>query len=249
MGTAAGLRDLLAVIEAADPPPAVMPPKVSSPDELRLAAAALSQAARPEWHEASGRICGAELAAAACSCTRSWRPRWAWRALRPSWARHPHRSSYCSAPWTWPPSLDAPRTMRRARTWARKLRALRARRHPSRGRASSWRGLLLQLRARAEACLLDFGLRLGDDDALRACERARRMGFDGKAAIHPAQLRVIHDVFSPSAREREAAPRIVAAAARSAGNAVQLDDGTVVETPVVKRAQALLARAAHNSHA
>lgn len=45
----------------------------------------------------------------------------------------------------------------------------------------------------------------------REAERSRRMGFDGKWAIHPSQIEVLHQVFTPGQEELEAASRRVAA--------------------------------------
>jgi citrate lyase beta subunit len=50
-----------------------------------------------------------------------------------------------------------------------------------------------------------------DQDGLRrSCEIARGLGFDGKWGIHPAQIPVINDVFSPSDEEVAWARRVLA---------------------------------------
>ena len=82
-----------------------------------------------------------------------------------------------------------------------------------------------------------------DVSRLRAeAERARQLGFTGKVAIHPAQIPVIHDVFTPSPEEVEQARRIVAADRAAGGGAVSLD-GKMVDRPVVEAARRILARA------
>ena len=89
-------------------------------------------------------------------------------------------------------------------------------------------------------------VRFRDPDALREDARmARRMGYTGKFAIHPAQLEIINETFSPSAEEIEYARRIVEAwdAAESGGRGSLALDGRMVDVPVVKRAQNLLALA------
>ena len=89
-------------------------------------------------------------------------------------------------------------------------------------------------------------VRFRDPDALRQdARRARRMGYTGKFAIHPAQLEIINETFSPSAAEIEYARRVVAAwdAAEAAGRGSLALDGRMVDVPVVKRAQNLLALA------
>ena len=89
-------------------------------------------------------------------------------------------------------------------------------------------------------------VRFRDPDALRDdAQRARRMGYTGKFAIHPAQLEIINETFSPSAEEIEYARRVVEAwdAAEAAGRGSLALDGRMVDVPVVKRAQNLLALA------
>ena len=72
--------------------------------------------------------------------------------------------------------------------------------------------------------------------------RARRLGFAGKMAIHPAQLPVIHEVFTPSEAEVERARRIVEADREAGGGAVALE-GRMVDRPVAEVARRVLARA------
>jgi citrate lyase subunit beta/citryl-CoA lyase len=85
-----------------------------------------------------------------------------------------------------------------------------------------------------------------DDGGLRASSlTARRLGFKGRFAIHPAQIGTINDCFSPSTAEIAEAERIVAAfaAAEARGSGSTSLDGRVIDVPVVKRARALLAQA------
>lgn len=72
--------------------------------------------------------------------------------------------------------------------------------------------------------------------------RARLLGFAGKMAIHPAQLRVIHEVFTPSELEVERAERILDADREAGGGAVALE-GRMVDRPVAEVARRVLARA------
>jgi citrate lyase subunit beta/citryl-CoA lyase len=87
---------------------------------------------------------------------------------------------------------------------------------------------------------------LRDPEALELeCRLARRMGFDGKVAIHPRQVAAIHDAFSVSEKEIARARRLLEAfrdaEARGLG-AVQVD-GTMVDYANVRRAEEILARA------
>ncbi len=71
---------------------------------------------------------------------------------------------------------------------------------------------------------------------------AKRCGFKGKFAIHPAQVAPINRAFSPTPTEIEHARRVVAAfeqAERSGRGSTSLE-GNVIDVPVVKRARALL---------
>ncbi len=89
-------------------------------------------------------------------------------------------------------------------------------------------------------------VRFRNPDALKKdARRARRMGYTGKFAIHPAQLETINETFSPSAEEVEYARRVVEAwdAAEASGRGSLALDGRMVDVPVVKRAQNLLALA------
>lgn len=85
------------------------------------------------------------------------------------------------------------------------------------------------------------------DGLRREALRARRLGFFGKSAIHPDQVPVINEVFSPSPAELDWARRVVAAFHASGGAATRLDDGEMIDVPVAERARRLLelAAAAH----
>jgi len=87
-----------------------------------------------------------------------------------------------------------------------------------------------------------------DDLALlrRDSERARAVGFRGKMAIHPKQVPLINEVFTPSQAEIDRARRIIDAfaAAQSAGEGVTRMGDQMVELPVVERARRTVALAA-----
>jgi citrate lyase subunit beta / citryl-CoA lyase len=74
----------------------------------------------------------------------------------------------------------------------------------------------------------------------RDAERARRMGYDGKLLIHPAQLAPVRAAFAPSDDEVAYARRILEAAQRS--NPAVLD-GTMIDPPIVTAAKRILSRA------
>jgi citrate lyase subunit beta/citryl-CoA lyase len=73
-------------------------------------------------------------------------------------------------------------------------------------------------------------------------EIARRDGFSGRLAIHPAQVPVINAVFTPSQEQIEKAKAIVAAFAAKPGAGTVGIDGKMYDRPHLVRAQALLDR-------
>ena len=86
-----------------------------------------------------------------------------------------------------------------------------------------------------------------EPDALRENSLASRgIGFRGRFAIHPTQIDVLNEVFSPSEEEINHARRVIEAFEEAAamGRGSTSLDGKVVDVPVVKRAQALLEQAA-----
>lgn len=69
--------------------------------------------------------------------------------------------------------------------------------------------------------------------------RARRLGFAGKAAIHPTQVSVIQTAFTPADDEVAWAKRIVAAYEQNEGGVLLLD-GQLIERPVIAAARRTL---------
>ena len=76
----------------------------------------------------------------------------------------------------------------------------------------------------------------------RECEEACRDGFIGKMAIHPAQVSIINELFTPTAAQIEQAEAIVAAFAAKPGAGTIGIDGRMYDRPHLVRARALLAR-------
>ncbi|MBL0173028.1 MAG: CoA ester lyase [Gemmatimonadaceae bacterium] len=84
---------------------------------------------------------------------------------------------------------------------------------------------------------------LNDDAALaNATRRAMREGFGAKLCIHPRQVPVVHAAMHPGAVAIAHARRVLEAAAAADGAAVAVD-GMMVDRPVIRRAQSVLARA------
>ncbi len=73
----------------------------------------------------------------------------------------------------------------------------------------------------------------------------KQMGFDGKSVIHPNQIKPIHKIFTPTDKEITQAMRIREAIkeAEAKGSGVIALDGKMIDTPVVKKAEKILAYA------
>jgi malyl-CoA/(S)-citramalyl-CoA lyase len=85
-----------------------------------------------------------------------------------------------------------------------------------------------------------------DPDGFRAAaKRAAVLGYEGKWAIHPSQIALCNEVYTPSAAEVTRATRIVEAmrqAAREGRGAVSLD-GRLIDYASIRMAEALLKKA------
>ncbi len=87
---------------------------------------------------------------------------------------------------------------------------------------------------------------LADTDGLAAeCRFARQLGYSGKMAIHPRQVPVINEAFSPSLEEVERAAQLLQAfeERQKEGAGVFEWEGKMVDMPIVRAAQRILAQA------
>ena len=85
-----------------------------------------------------------------------------------------------------------------------------------------------------------------DTDGLRTdTERGIEMGYDGKMAIHPRQVTVINEAFTPSDDRLAWAERVLAARdeADAEGNGVFTVDGEMIDAPLIAQAQRVIDRA------
>jgi citrate lyase subunit beta/citryl-CoA lyase len=79
-----------------------------------------------------------------------------------------------------------------------------------------------------------------DSDGLaRETDAARRDGFSAKAAIHPAQVAIINQRFTPTDAERRWAERVLAAFDASATGVVQID-GVMLDAPHLAQARRIM---------
>lgn len=107
---------------------------------------------------------------------------------------------------------------------------------------------LCVLAARANGCDIIDGVYINLDDAegLRAaCHQGVELGFDGKTCIHPKQLAITNEVFSPSVEAIEQARTIVSGwqQAQQQGKGVLVVNGRLVEELHVQEAERVLALA------
>lgn len=70
--------------------------------------------------------------------------------------------------------------------------------------------------------------------------RSRLLGFGAKLCIHPAQVALTNDGFTPSEAEVDWASRVLSALSAASGSVVQVD-GKMVDRPVIERARQVLA--------
>jgi (S)-citramalyl-CoA lyase len=252
----AGLRDLLGLVESAVPPHGVLLPKASSAAELRWVAELLSHAARPVALHAliEGAAAVSRAGELAAAGVRLRSVLLGGVDLATDLGLGKPRGAAAPAPLATGP-LDYAR--------ARLVNAVAAAAAEGSGGWGGGGGLAVAGAAAAgwqRPAILDSprlslaGAGAGDAaaeaDALRAeCEHARRMGCTGKAAIHPAQLPVIHEVFTPTPEELGEARAVLRAFAAAGGGASVLEGGggTIVELPVVLHAIAVLGRAGEDA--
>ena len=89
------------------------------------------------------------------------------------------------------------------------------------------------------------------EDLASTTRRIRRQGFFGRACIHPAQLAVVHEVFTPSADEVADARAVVDAFDRATAvdSGIALDaEGRMIDLAVIRAARVVVAAAGNTDH-
>ena len=201
--SAIGLADVAAVIATSTPPPALMLPKVVSPDEVAWLDDLLTERGHPtRLHVIIETNAGLQAAHAIA------------------------RSS---------PRIDAlffggfdmAAELRCKNAWEPLLYA---------------RSRVVHAAASAGIDAIDVPyLDLNDLDGMRReAELAADLGYCGKGAIHPKQIAVLNDVFSPDDAEIAHAKRIVQTFAE-ADTGVVVVDGKLIEKPVIREMTRILA--------
>jgi Citrate lyase beta subunit len=75
--------------------------------------------------------------------------------------------------------------------------------------------------------------------------RIKEMGFDGKSVVHPSQIEVVNEIFTPSDKEIQHALKVVAASAEAAAKGVGVItvNGKMIDGPLIVRAERIIAQA------
>ncbi|MDH4207820.1 MAG: CoA ester lyase [Anaerolineae bacterium] len=109
--------------------------------------------------------------------------------------------------------------------------------------------LQVLIAARAAGCV-PLGLLTTIDDYTdldrfrNIARRSRRLGFEGSPCVHPDQVKILNEEFSPTEEELSRARRVIAAfeEAYATGTGAITVDGKMVDAPVVQGARAILNR-------
>lgn len=81
-----------------------------------------------------------------------------------------------------------------------------------------------------------------EEGFIKEATMIRQMGFDGKSLIHPTQIELIHDVYTPDEKSLKKSIKIIKATeeALKAGKGVFTVDGKMIDKPIIERAQHVL---------
>lgn len=107
--------------------------------------------------------------------------------------------------------------------------------------------LVLAARAAGVAVIDSVFTNVNDEETFIAETRMiKGLGFDGKSVINPRQIRLVQEIFTPTEKEIQQAERVLAAYkdALERNTGVIALDGKMIDTPIVARAERVLAYAA-----
>ena len=201
--TAVGLADVTSVIDTDTPPPALMLPKVMSPDEVVW----LDDLLTERGHSTRLHVI-IETNAALESA---------------------HAIAHCSTrvDALFFGGVDMAAELRCKNAWEPLLYA---------------RSRVIHAAASAGIDAIDVPyLDLNDLEGMRGeAELAADLGFSGKGAVHPKQIAVLNDVFSPDERAVAHARRILEAF-EAADTGLVVVDGKLIEKPILREMRRLLA--------
>ena len=84
---------------------------------------------------------------------------------------------------------------------------------------------------------------VNDEEGLaRETRLIKQMGFDGKSIINPRQIKIVHEIFTPTEKEIEHASAVLSAIieAEQKGSGVISMNGKMIDKPIVERARRVL---------
>ena len=82
---------------------------------------------------------------------------------------------------------------------------------------------------------------VADPDGFRAeAIQAKRAGFLGKTCIHPNQVAIANEVFSPTQAEIQWATKVLTSAQENTLNGAYMLDGKMIDAPFIARAQRIM---------
>lgn len=198
-----GIADVQAILETESPPPALMLPKVRTPDEVRWLDDILSERGHGcRLHVIIETNAGLE---AAFEIARS--------------------SDRIDALFFG--GVDMAAELRCQNEWGSLLYA---------------RSRVVHAAASAGIDVIDVPfLDLEDPEGMvREAKLARDLGFSGKGSIHPRQIKALNDVFTPDQSQLDRAHRLLAAF-EAADTGLVVVDGKLIEKPVLREMQRLVA--------
>jgi citrate lyase beta subunit len=86
-------------------------------------------------------------------------------------------------------------------------------------------------------------IEIDDESVIReSLEIEKELGFTGRMAIHPKQVEIINDVFTPSEGEVDRAYKVIDHWEDSSGTGFRMDDGEFVDRPLVNAYRDLVNR-------
>ncbi len=81
-----------------------------------------------------------------------------------------------------------------------------------------------------------------DEGFTQEVKLIKQLGFDGKSVIHPRQIQIVHEIFTPTQEEIEKSIRVLYAIkeAEKKGSGVIALDGKMIDGPIVDRASRVI---------
>jgi len=109
-----------------------------------------------------------------------------------------------------------------------------------------WRVVAAAAAARIDSVDTPYTAVFDDEGMRRDLQVTRRLGFTGRACVHPLQVEIVHEALRPEPAAVDWARRVIRADedARAKGTGAVTLDGRMIDAPIVARARLVLERAA-----